>query len=272
MSDVKVSCPHCNSELNVDSSWDGQVAECPNCKREFCLEIPDQTEQLSPPEMAQPQQPPYAQPQQTYGQQIPPKKNNALKWVLIGCGSIILLLAIIGVVLGIMFSSAMSSAREKGRRIACASNMKQILLASQMYAGDFSEKFPTGRSPSFGNNPWAASLPAPLDLLVTQNYNTDPKTYECPSKPGKCSYLFVEGLNENDSPDLPLLFELPSNHGAGYINVGYVDGSVRATVLPKDCKTPEQIAEHLLKGVEISSARREFYMRNVREAARRLNP
>ena len=325
-------------ELDLDSSWDGQVAECPNCKREFTIEVPDQTIQQPRPQIvqpqysqlqqpyaqpqygqpqqpyaqpqqpyaqpqygqpqqpyAQPQQPyaqpqygqpqqPYAQPQQPYAQPqygqppVPPKKSSPVVWIILGCVAGVLL--IVGILISLLLVPALGSAREKARRIACTSNMKQIMTACKMYSQEFSEKFPSGCS--YDNSylreildkqyPWAKALPAPLDLLVSNGHIIDQKVFECPSNPGKCSYLMVgSGFSEDDDPDLPILFELPSNHGGGYINVGYAGGWVFSVNVPKDCKTAEQVAEFLLKKVDISSAKREQFMRNVREAERQLN-
>ena len=259
MADIKTICPNCKLEMVVDSSWVGQAAQCPGCKCSFCIAPGG-----FPP---QPPPPPGGFPQQGYPR--PPKKNNTVLWIVLGVVLGVVLLLIVG--LSIPF--VLNSPREKARRIFCASNMKQLMLAVKMYSSDYNDKFPAGRSIDFSRDAWAKSLPAPLDLLVTQGYLTDsPRTFLCPSTDGnKCTYILVSsGFSDSDNSDLPLLFELPSNHGDGYINVGYVDGSVRAVSLPKDCTTLEQVAEFLIKDVSLPSGKREKFMRNVREAAGQL--
>jgi len=119
---------------------------------------------------------------------------------------------IICIICLLIYLISISVMRESSRRMACASNIRNIKFALQQYATDYSGYFP----PENGA--------AGLEYLRKYDYLTDYSAYTCPSTKtarGKANqplteetvdYVYAGGLTDKSGPNLPVLYDKPGNH------------------------------------------------------------
>jgi prepilin-type processing-associated H-X9-DG protein len=114
---------------------------------------------------------------------------------------------------------SLNRARESANRVKCASNMRQIGQAIQLYANENKGKYP----------------PNLATLVKTEDIS--PEVFTCPSentptpKPDevdtKGDYIYVgQGLDTTATPDIIVLYEKPDAHDKDGMNVLYADGHV----------------------------------------------
>ena len=175
---------------------------------------------------------------------------------------LLVVIAIIAILAG-MLLPALQQARERARRINCASNLKQIGTAMKLYSSSFNDKLPGGPARQ-GGNTLNTLLPNGngdngLEILRSNDFLTDYAVFVCPSSTtsagtgtsrlsygaaatdANASYGFVGGMIEGDSniygradsaisADLTGESGIGSNNGnpnhTGYGNILYQGGHV----------------------------------------------
>jgi len=112
----------------------------------------------------------------------PRKKSHAFTLI-----ELLTVIAVIGL-LAAMLLPALNSAREKGRRVACASNLHQIGLAIQLFSGDSHDEIFISQGHTPRVYPFTKNLYGGItnwaQTLIDMGYAT-PKIFVCPDDRGK---------------------------------------------------------------------------------------
>lgn len=121
--------------------------------------------------------------------------------------------------------------RERGRRMKCANNLKQIGLSLRMYASDNNGSFP--------NKNGAEGF----EMLRSLGYLENLETYQCPTaddklikeknrglpvpplKENEIDYEYRGGFKDTDSKLIPIAWDKPNNHKK-FGSVLFINGRV----------------------------------------------
>ena len=161
-----------------------------------------------------------------------------------------------------MLLPALQQAREKARRISCASNLKQVGLALKMYAGDFKEKMPGGPAflPSKTSTPVVleakyfdgtlepskATICGGYELLRGYDYLADYAVYVCPSSTVKIG-AENEALTWGTNPTLSYGYHNGMMEG-DVTNTGRSDSAIAADLTGDGATSNSGNANHTKYG------------------------
>jgi type II secretory pathway pseudopilin PulG len=90
---------------------------------------------------------------------------------------LLVVIAIIAILAALLLP-VLASAKEKAKRVACKSNMRQAIIAIHMYGNDWADKVPSGRD---NNGEWHAIRISATSYTNLVAYTGNVKVLDCPN-------------------------------------------------------------------------------------------
>ena len=112
---------------------------------------------------------------------------------------LLVVIAIIAILAAILFP-VFAKAREKARQSSCNSNVKQMSLGMQMYAGDYDQTYPTDWITLPGGTAWTNRY---TWRAMIYPYVKNLQLYTCPSDASRAYVGALAGVCLNDEGNIP---------------------------------------------------------------------
>src|SRR5882762_326420 len=93
---------------------------------------------------------------------------------------LLVVIAIIAILASLLLP-ALSSAKERARRAACLNNMRQFIMATHIYAGDFQDSLPRGDTDNRNTNDTHTPILSSATKTNILQYASPLKVLDCPN-------------------------------------------------------------------------------------------
>lgn len=155
--------------------------------------------------------------------------------------SALLWASVVIVAVVVLCPAAISTSRERARRITCSGNLGSTGLGFKMYAGDHDNAYPD-RLVDAGR--YVANLP---ELFVCPSSGNETGSFETVDE--WTDYVYISGLGETSSPDTVLMYCPAKNHHGDGGNLLFQDGHVEWFNSEKHCGEDETSFEDMIRTI-----------------------
>ena len=176
-----------------------------------------------------------------YARPLPRRRMFPVRWVLDSSIAAAILILLVALVLPALNTRTMSPPR-----VRCASNMRQIGQALEIWASEHGGRFPDQLSDLLEEDLTASVFTCPSTKDTPASGATTRAIANNLTVGGHLSYIYLgKGLTIHATPDTVLLYEPITNHQNRGMNVLFADGHVDF-LQPKDVQPLlRQVANHV---------------------------